>query len=161
MVVCVEAGLGLDQAMRKVSEEMKKTYAVIAEEFGLCNLQLQMAVSANEVLHELGARTGVDDLKGAGRDLDSSRQIRLERGPGAAGAKRFDARPPSADGRRKGSQDGRQADLPAGAIYLPGDFHRAGRAGRDHDDQRNVPGDERREEVGKARHPRWLGDRQL
>jgi tight adherence protein C len=63
MVVCVEAGLGLDQAMRKVSEEMKKTYAVIAEEFGLCNLQLQMGRSRNEVLHELGARTGVDDLK--------------------------------------------------------------------------------------------------
>lgn len=63
MVVCVEAGLGLDQAMRKVSEEMKKTYAVIAEEFGLCNLQLQMGRARNEVLHELGARTGVDDLK--------------------------------------------------------------------------------------------------
>ena len=55
MVVCVEAGLGLDQAMRKVSEEMKKTYAVIAEEFGLCNLQLQMGRPRNEVLHELGA----------------------------------------------------------------------------------------------------------
>ncbi len=63
MVVCVEAGLGLDQAMRKVSEEMKKTYTVIAEEFGLCNLQLQMGRARNEVLHELGARTGVDDLK--------------------------------------------------------------------------------------------------
>jgi tight adherence protein C len=63
MVVCVEAGLGLDQAMRKVSEEMKKTYAIIAEEFGLCNLQLQMGRARNEVLHELGARTGVDDLK--------------------------------------------------------------------------------------------------
>lgn len=63
MVVCVEAGLGLDQAMRKVSEEMKKTYVVIAEEFGLCNLQLQMGRSRNEVLHDLGARTGVDDLK--------------------------------------------------------------------------------------------------
>jgi len=63
MVVCVEAGLGLDQAMRKVSEEMKKTYAVIAEEFSLCNLQLQMGRARNEVLHELGARTGVDDLK--------------------------------------------------------------------------------------------------
>jgi tight adherence protein C len=63
MVVCVEAGLGLDQAMRKVSEEMKKTYMVIAEEFGLCNLQLQMGRSRNEVLHELGSRTGVDDLK--------------------------------------------------------------------------------------------------
>ena len=63
MVVCVEAGLGLDQAMRKVSEEMRKTYAVIAEEFGLCNLQLQMGRARNDVLHELGARTGVDDLK--------------------------------------------------------------------------------------------------
>ena len=63
MVVCVEAGLGLDQAMRKVSDEMKKTYVVIAEEFGLCNLQLQMGRSRNEVLHELGSRTGVDDLK--------------------------------------------------------------------------------------------------
>ncbi len=63
MVVCVEAGLGLDQAMRKVSEEMQKTYAVIAEEFGLCNLQLQMGSARNTVLFELGQRTGVDDLK--------------------------------------------------------------------------------------------------
>jgi tight adherence protein C len=63
MVVCVEAGLGLDQAMRKVSDEMKKTYVVIAEEFGLCNLHLQMGKARNEVLHDLGARTGVDDLK--------------------------------------------------------------------------------------------------
>jgi tight adherence protein C len=63
MVVCVEAGLGLDQAMRRVSDEMKKTYVVIAEEFALCNLQLQMGRARNEVLHELGARTGVDDLK--------------------------------------------------------------------------------------------------
>lgn len=63
MVVCVEAGLGLDQAMRKVTEEMKKTYAVIAEEFALSNLQLQMDCARVEVLHDLGARTGVDDLK--------------------------------------------------------------------------------------------------
>lgn len=63
MVVCVEAGLGLDQAMRKVSEEMKKTYPVIAEEFGLANFQLQMGRPRADVLHELGARTGVPDLR--------------------------------------------------------------------------------------------------
>jgi tight adherence protein C len=63
MVVCVEAGLGLDQAMRKVSEEMKKCYRVIAEEFGLCNLQLQMGRTRGEALQELGNRSGVDDLK--------------------------------------------------------------------------------------------------
>jgi tight adherence protein C len=63
MVVCVEAGLGLDQAMRKVSEEMRKSYAVLAEEFSLSNLQLQMGSARNKVLHELGHRTGVDDLR--------------------------------------------------------------------------------------------------
>jgi len=63
MVVCVEAGLGLDQAMRKVSEEMLKTYRVLAEEFALSNFQLQMGRPRTEVLHELGMRTGVSDLR--------------------------------------------------------------------------------------------------
>jgi tight adherence protein C len=63
LVVCVEAGLGLDQAMRRVAQEMKKSYRIIAEEFGLCNLQLQMGRARNQVLTDLGARTGVDDLR--------------------------------------------------------------------------------------------------
>ncbi len=63
MVVCVEAGLGLDQAMRKVSDEMQKSCRVISEEFALSNFQLQMGRSRSEVLHELGVRTGVDDLR--------------------------------------------------------------------------------------------------
>ena len=63
MVVCVEAGLGLDQAMRKVSEEMKRNSRIICEEFSLSNFQLQMGRPKAEVLHELGSRTGVDDLR--------------------------------------------------------------------------------------------------
>ena len=63
LVVCVEAGLGLDQAMRKVNDEMKRTCGTVAEEFALCNFQLQMGRARNEVLHELGSRTGVDDLR--------------------------------------------------------------------------------------------------
>lgn len=63
LVVCVEAGLGLDQAMRKVSEEMKKSYRVIADEFSLCNLHLQMGRARSQVLQDLGGRTGVDDLR--------------------------------------------------------------------------------------------------
>ena len=63
LVVCVEAGLGLDQAMRKVSDEMKKTHRIIAEEFGLSNFQLQMGRTRAEALHDLGQRTGVDDLR--------------------------------------------------------------------------------------------------
>ncbi len=63
LVVCVEAGLALDQAMRKVSEEMKKTFRVISEEFSLCNFQIQMGRPRAEVLQELAERTNVDDLK--------------------------------------------------------------------------------------------------
>ena len=63
LVVCVEAGLGLDQAMRKVSDEMQKSCRVISEEFALANFQLQMGRGRAEVLHELGVRTGVDDLR--------------------------------------------------------------------------------------------------
>jgi len=63
MVVCVEAGLGLDQAMRKVSDEMRKSYRILAEEFAMSNFQLQMGRTRIEVLHELGMRTGVSDLR--------------------------------------------------------------------------------------------------
>jgi tight adherence protein C len=63
MVVCVESGLGLDAAMRKVTDEMKSHAKVIAEEFALANLQLQMGRPRREVLHDLGVRTGVDDVR--------------------------------------------------------------------------------------------------
>lgn len=63
LVVCVEAGLALDQAMRKVSEEMAHTSPIIAEEFGLSNFHIQMGRPRAEVLHELGLRTGVDDVR--------------------------------------------------------------------------------------------------
>lgn len=63
MVVCVEAGLGLDQAMRKVADEMRKTYRVLADEFAIANFQLQMGRLRVDVLRELGQRTGVSDLR--------------------------------------------------------------------------------------------------
>jgi tight adherence protein C len=63
MVVCVEAGLGLDQAMRKVADEVKRTNRVISDEFNLANFQLQVGKTRGEVLHDLGDRSGVEDLR--------------------------------------------------------------------------------------------------
>ena len=63
MVVCVEAGLGMDQALRKVAEEMKKSHKEIGEEFAIANQQLQFGRTRTEVLQALGFRSGVDDLK--------------------------------------------------------------------------------------------------
>lgn len=63
LVVCVESGLGLDAALRKVTEEMKAHAKTICEELALANLQLQMGRPRREVLHDLGVRTGVDDVR--------------------------------------------------------------------------------------------------
>ena len=63
MVVCVESGLGLDAAMRKVCEEMRDHAPIITEEFNIANFQLQMGRPRREVLHDLGRRTGVSDLR--------------------------------------------------------------------------------------------------
>ena len=63
LVVCVESGLGLDAAMRKVTDEMGTHAKIICEEFSLANFQLQMGRPRREVLHDLGVRTGVDDVR--------------------------------------------------------------------------------------------------
>jgi len=63
LVVCVESGLGLDAALRKVTDEMKDHSKTICEEFAIGNMQLQMGRPRREVLHDLGVRTGVDDMR--------------------------------------------------------------------------------------------------
>jgi tight adherence protein C len=63
LVVCVESGLGLDAALRKVCDEMKAHAKTICEELSLANFQLQMGRPRREVLHDLGVRTGVDDVR--------------------------------------------------------------------------------------------------
>jgi len=63
LVVCVESGLGLDAALRKVCDEMKAHARVLCDEIALANFQLQMGRPKREVLHDLGVRTGVDDVK--------------------------------------------------------------------------------------------------
>lgn len=63
LVVCVEAGLGLDAGMRRVSEELADSAKALCEELDLANMQLQMGRKRREVLHDLGVRTGVDDMR--------------------------------------------------------------------------------------------------
>ena len=63
LVVCVEAGLGLDAGLRRVSEELEDTHVAVCEELNLANMQLQMGRPRREVLHDLGVRSGVDDMR--------------------------------------------------------------------------------------------------
>jgi tight adherence protein C len=63
LVVCVESGLGLDQAILQVSKELEHAHPEISEEFGLVNLELKAGKRRIEALRNLGERTGVEDLK--------------------------------------------------------------------------------------------------
>lgn len=63
LVVCVESGLGLDQAILQVSKELEHAHPEISEEFGFVNLELKAGKRRVDALRNLGERTGVDDLK--------------------------------------------------------------------------------------------------
>jgi tight adherence protein C len=63
MVVCVESGLGLDQTIVQVAHELRSAFPEIADEFTVINLELRAGKRRAEALHDLGERTGVDDLK--------------------------------------------------------------------------------------------------
>ena len=64
MTVCVEAGLGLDAAMKKVGEEMYVKCKPLAEEFHLVNLEMRAGRSRDQALRNLGSRTGVEEIEG-------------------------------------------------------------------------------------------------
>lgn len=63
MVISVEAGLGLNAAMMKVSSELKQVHPDISEEFELANLEIRVGRERDEALRNLAERTGVDDLR--------------------------------------------------------------------------------------------------
>ena len=63
MVVSVEAGLGLNAAMMKVSTELRDVHYPIAIEFELANLEIRVGRERDEALRNLAERTGVDDLR--------------------------------------------------------------------------------------------------
>lgn len=63
MVISIEAGLGLNAAMMKVSTELKEVHPDISEEFELANLEIRVGRERDEALRNLAERTGVDDLR--------------------------------------------------------------------------------------------------
>ena len=112
MVVCVEAGLGLDQRCGR-SPRNAEDLPGDRREFGIANFQLQMGSARNEVLMSWG-RTGVSDLRSRPPSL-SSRQVRSAWQALRVQSVRCARR---ADGR-EGRQDGRQIDHPPVLFIFP------------------------------------------
>jgi tight adherence protein C len=63
LVVCVEAGMGIDAAVNRVAEEIRLSSEVISDEFRLLNLELRAGKARADALRNLGARTDVEEVR--------------------------------------------------------------------------------------------------
>jgi tight adherence protein C len=64
LVICVEAGLGLDQSLMRVAEELRITHPELSDEIALVNLEMRVGKTRLDALRELARRTGLEDIKG-------------------------------------------------------------------------------------------------
>jgi tight adherence protein C len=62
-VICVEAGLGLDQALQRVGDDLSHAHPDLSDEFRLLNLEMRAGKPRPEALRNLTERTGVDDVR--------------------------------------------------------------------------------------------------
>ncbi|PFH20358.1 MULTISPECIES: type II secretion system F family protein [Burkholderia] len=63
LTVCVEAGLGLDAALMKVTDELRFRSVVVAGEFDLLLLEMRSGFTKETALRNLALRTGVEDVE--------------------------------------------------------------------------------------------------
>jgi tight adherence protein C len=62
LVVCAEAGMGLDAAMKRVGDEIRLSNKVLSDELNLLNMELRAGKSRRDALRDLAARTGLEDV---------------------------------------------------------------------------------------------------
>ncbi|HYY69516.1 MAG TPA: type II secretion system F family protein [Terriglobales bacterium] len=62
-VICVEAGLGIDQSMTRVATELQTAHPALSDELLLMNLELRAGKPRGEAFRNLAGRTGVSDVK--------------------------------------------------------------------------------------------------
>ncbi|HLI30545.1 MAG TPA: type II secretion system F family protein [Terriglobia bacterium] len=63
LVICVEGGLGLDQAVLRVSRELARVHRDLSEELQLVNFEVRVGKTRAEALRSFANRTGVDDVQ--------------------------------------------------------------------------------------------------
>lgn len=62
MLICIEAGLGLDAALTRVADEISLKSRALAEELHLTNLEIRAGGTRKAALHNLALRTGVEEI---------------------------------------------------------------------------------------------------
>ena len=63
LVACVEAGMGLNQGLVRVSEEIRNVSEALSEELAMVNLEIRAGTARSDALRNLAERTGLDDVE--------------------------------------------------------------------------------------------------
>jgi len=63
LVICVEVGLGLDQSILRVAQELRIVHPELSEELQMVNFEMRVGKTRIDALRELARRTGLEDLK--------------------------------------------------------------------------------------------------
>jgi tight adherence protein C len=69
MIICAEAGLGLETAIDRVAEEIVGAHPEVANEFALTSTELKILAERKTALMNMGERTGLEELKRFGSTL--------------------------------------------------------------------------------------------
>jgi tight adherence protein C len=75
LVVCVEAGIGLDSAILRVARDMSLLHPDLSAEFFLVNRTINAGLSRDEAMHGLWQRTGVEELRGLASSMVQSERL--------------------------------------------------------------------------------------
>jgi tight adherence protein C len=81
LVVCVEAGLGLFEAVKIVGEETEHQGQDIGKELSLVSGEVSAGLGLGEALRNLAERTAVEDMKPLAATLIQSEQLGVQIGP--------------------------------------------------------------------------------
>ena len=63
LVICTEAGCGMDQALVNVSRELKSAHPAVSEELGIVNMEIMAGTTRSDALRGFGKRVGEDEIK--------------------------------------------------------------------------------------------------
>ena len=119
MVVCVEAGLGLDQAIGRVGEEVKRAHPELSDELNILAMELRTGVSRQEALRNLAHRTDLEEVRNSGRDARTDGSVWDQYRSSSSGPCGCNAHHSSTESGGVGCKIAGEAALASHFLYLP------------------------------------------
>jgi len=75
LVICVEAGIGIDSAVERVGRDIERSFPSLSRNLGFMSLELRAGKSTREALENLGSRLGLDEARSFATLIQQSEEL--------------------------------------------------------------------------------------